>query len=309
VEVARQLLRHPDTLELDPDGANQDGPNRSTISVKDFATAVVGELCHKWLDMPGVLGEDSVRARMDAVERLLVASRYCFQTAPVGYLADKARSNQVHINADYGSGPRNSALASASQSLFSAPRRSGKGLAAASGTTTVLAQQQVERLTKTALMGAVGFAPPAIGAVTRILDHWIESGQLWQLQRAVAADPKVLRPAILEALSKVPAPPTLYRTATQRTTLGEVSVPEGARVIVNLAAVYAHAVERRDDSPEAWFFGGKHGGASADVGTTRHGCPGRSAGVIVIEEIVRALLQQKNLRRERRMLISYDREA
>jgi hypothetical protein len=117
-----------------------------------------------------------------------------------------------------------------------------------------------------------------------------------------------LRRAIADALSKVPAPPTLYRTATaQARPLGGVStVPADALVIVNLASVYEDALRTNDPVPVAWFFGGVHGGAQG--GNPQHGCPGRDAGLLAIEQIIAALLDRKNLRRERRLLLSYDRD-
>ena len=185
--------------------------------------------------------------------------------------------------------------------------RPGRAAVVAPDSSATLSKQSVHRLSITVLLGAVGFAPPAVGAVTRILDYWIESEQLWHLQRVIRAQPSALRPAIVEALGKVPAPPTLYRTALNERQLGGTRVPAGARVIIHLAAVYADAVRQHDLQPEAWFFGGPRS-ASPKPGVPRHGCPGREPGLIAIEEIIRALLEQKDLRRERRFHVSYRRE-
>jgi hypothetical protein len=85
-----------------------------------------------------------------------------------------------------------------------------------------------------------------------------------------------------------------------------VHVPKGARVIVNLAATYADARRHELPEPDAWFFGGPHGGAERQHGNPPHGCPARRAGSLVLAGVVAAILEQKNLRRERRLVLSYD---
>jgi len=59
--------------------------------------------------------------------------------------------------------------------------------------------------------------------------------------------------------------------------------------------------------PEAWLFGGDNRGTSAVPKDPPHGCPARDAGTDVLLGIVMAVFERKNLRRERRMVISYDR--
>lgn len=294
-EIAKKLLAKPGPLQLDPDGTGPDRKPRSTISVKDLAEAVIGELCHEWLDMPGEgrataanpADVENTLGWMGSVQRLLIASRYCFQAYPVAYLKVQAANNQSGIEADYRAVHPVSDLAK-----VIAHQYEGK-----------LSNEEIKRLTTTTLLGAVGFAPPAVGAITRIFDYWIENEELWQIQRNLESNEYDLRKPILAALSKVPAPPTLYRTATAQTQLGSVSVSQGALVIVNLAAAYEDA-KPRDPEPEAWFFGGKHNPELPD--STQHGCPGRAAGMVAIEQIVRAVLERKNLRREGRLLLSYD---
>jgi hypothetical protein len=248
---------------------------------------------------------------MDAIERLLIASRYCFQAIPVALLEEQAIANHTKILADYQSiGAPTSLVAAQANSQFTAA--GSKVTYSMPGQTRSLSDEERKRLSITVLLGAVGFAPPAVGAVVRILDYWIESEKLWQIQRVWCTQRTGLIPAIVEALGQVPAPPTLYRTATAKASpLGEaepVPVSEDSLVIVNLAAVYDDAVKNYDQAtdpaPESWFFGGPHGGAVG--GAPQHGCPGRNAGLLAIQQIIAALLEQKNLRRERRLLLSYD---
>jgi deferrochelatase/peroxidase EfeB len=315
--IALKLLKNPESLQLDPDGTGLDSTARNTIAVKDLASAVIGELCHLWLDMPGkdratkpAAEVDNTRGWMGAVERLLIASRYCFQAMPVDALVKAAQANFNGINADYEAvGPFQSPVITNPSAQFRAPSTYGPVAGTASPS---LSNVALKRLRTTLLLGAVGFAPPAIGAVTRILDYWIESEQLWQIQRKWHKDSRILDSAIIDALGKVPAPPTLYRTATaEAPALGALSghVSEDALVIVNLSAVYDDAVrtfEVGDPPPQTWFFGGINSGAVG--GAPQHGCPGQSAGLTAMRQIITAVLEQKNLRRERRLLLSYDRE-
>lgn len=327
---AKNILNDPSELELDPDRTGHDGSRRSTISVRDLASAVVAKLCHTWLDMPGVEGRTDVRSLMNSLERFLVASRFCFQAMPVEYLAQRARENRRTILDDYErvtylglfrdlKPPESANRADTTQASAKKRRRfaaftekfkladyvvrrvvfRGKGAVVQSGV--------VDDFRRMASLGAVGFAPPAVGAITRVLDQWIETDQLWQLQRTVGADRSALLRAICEALGKTPAPPTLYRTSTRWQYLGNrVRVPAGARVVVNLAAVYADAKRKNHEQPEAWFFGGRHGGIVRAEGHTPHGCPARDAGLLVMAGIITALLDRKSLKRERRFLLSYD---
>lgn len=170
---------------------------------------------------------ENTQGWMGAVQRLLIASRYCFQA----FLCRSSNNRQLTISMIFGL---------TMNRLRSAAQRSAIGSVIGAQHST-LANTQIKRLTTTVLLGAVGFAPPAVGAITRILDHWIETESLWQIQRDFHAQTCDLKQLIRAALSKVPAPPTLYRTAVAATKLGGVDVPQDAFVIANLAAVYEDA--------------------------------------------------------------------
>jgi deferrochelatase/peroxidase EfeB len=302
---ATTILDNPGVLDLDPDRQSPDGSLRSTISVRDLASAVVAKLCNTWLDMPGLDGKDDIRALMKSLDRFLIASRYCFQAMPVDYLKERAHDNQKSILADYAGVKYEGRIAGKLTPPPPAARRR-----AGPPTSRATDKQAFRRM---AVLGAVGFAPPAVGAITRILDQWIETDELWQIQKLWKSNPSspkaLLLPAIYTALANTPAPPTLYRTVVMNakaTDLGNVKVPKKARVIVNLAAVYADACRLNKPIPEAWFFGGQHGGAERKGDNPPHGCPAREAGELVMAGIIGALLERTNLRRERRFLLSYD---
>lgn len=317
---AKAILDDPGELELDPDHHSPDQTARHTIAVRDLASAVIARLCHLWLDMPALPNKQGIRALMDSMERFLVASRYCFQAAPVEYLRQQALQNRAAISRDYREvhyrGPvalalrddarrKRSARSSEPEYLSLVGDREPARVARAEARPAV----DLEAFQRMAVIGAVGFAPPAVGAITRVLDQWIESEELWQVQKLARADRNTLLPAIWKALGKTPAPPTLYRTSVGRNKLGGLTVPDGARVVVNLAAVYADASRNKSARPEAWFFGGQHGGAARSGGHPPHGCPAQDAGAQVMAGIISALLERRSLRRERRMLLSYEREV
>jgi hypothetical protein len=337
--IATSVLDDPGTIQLDPDGQGADDIQRSTISVRDLASAVIAQLCHDWLDMPGLASpagetQPDRRSLMDSLERFLVASRYCFQVTPAPRLKKEALDNLASIQQDYAKvdfeNGVNRSKHSISRALVTKLKRPADAKSLVTQPTLPTRSGfDVPEFCKMAALGAVGFAPPAVGALTRILDQWIETEELWQIQSLVSSGKseaeliEALRSRIHTAWGKTPAPPTLYRTATRDvrnfTRLDEnlvasadksrvVDIKEGARVVVNLSAVYTDALAQGNQDAGAWLFGGEHGGASHTGKQTPHGCPGREAGLLALAGIITALLKRGSLRRERRFLLSYKSE-
>jgi hypothetical protein len=128
-----------------------------------------------------------------------------------------------------------------------------------------------------------------------------------------SARPESVRPLILEALGRTPSPTILYRTAVEgaELTVKEAQVPltAGSQVVVGLNSVYVDASSQRAPTlpPEAWLFGGDNRGTSGDKNNPPHGCPARAAGTDVVLGIVMAIFARKNVRRERRYVLSSDR--
>lgn len=330
-----ELDQESPTLEIRkwlPANTFKSGPRRS-IALRDLARAVVGGLCKTWFKMPDH-GEPPAGAQPQSythtiatLETYLLASRYTFQFDPGKQLIEEAEEKGRELPELYAELP---ACPFARRLQNYAPPGG-----------------DVQRLKRQALSGAiVGFAPPTVGAVLRVIDQWIENEDFWrlasemaalvQVARTTAAQPAVddndgnlaevrgnvqgartarapLNQAIYTALAKTPSPPILYRTALHNSRLGQVEIVEGDQVVIALNAVYADAKQRKADAnqqnlpqPEVWLFGGEHGIPGDGTNNPPHGCPVRAAGTDVIAGIAIALFARKNLKRERRGVISYD---
>ncbi|HTU62024.1 MAG TPA: hypothetical protein VMF89_26385, partial [Polyangiales bacterium] len=145
--------------------------------------------------------------------------------------------------------------------------------------------------------GAVGFCAPALLQIVSVLDKWIESDEIGWLAERIhkngSPDEDLMR-VLLEALARRPVPPLLYRT----------DVHDGSRVIVGLGSAYRDAEEQGERKDAAtWLFGGRS--AEVEGGTSRHGCPARDAALSTVLGVIKALLEQTQIKRENRLVISY----
>jgi hypothetical protein len=277
---ARKFLSTPGVYNQGVSDPNED-PARFSVAIRDLARVVVAELCHDWFDMPARTKDP--RGLVESLERFLLVSRATFQALPNDHLTRTAQDPKGQKPELEGQYKHLEARGRIAQEL----KLDG----------------YPERLLPTALLGAViGFAPPTVGAITRILDQWIEEESLWRLRILDLDKPDALLQPIYDALGRTPSPPELYRTAARDVQLKELTVPKGAQVVVGLRSVYLDAKEPK----EVWLFGGEHGGVQRLHEAPPHGCPARVAGAKVIAGVVSALLERKNLRRERRGVVSFD---
>ena len=274
LKVGRQVL-----ATLPADGA------RKAIPLRTLAAAVVAQLAHTWFGV----GED-------LLGYLVLTSRYSFY--PYAH-AD------VHMAKSAQAGSRLVEHYQAPKELGIVQDLRSKGYP----------EEHVNR----SLLGAVvGFAAPAIAAIASVGDRWAQTGDLWRLADMAHRDDikplqRALQAALLDALAYRPIPPLLYRTASADTSLPAESgkpqeVKKGELVIVGLGAVYQDAKRRANDGqgcPEAWLFGGEHGGAEHH-GPKRppHGCPAREVALKVISGALMAVLEQPDLRHERSAVLS-----
>lgn len=301
--ICQQVLSAPGSFELELTSKVPNGTTpRSALSVRDLAQIVVAKLCVAWFGLPIIVppanGAPALppgRDLTEALENFLITSRYIFQTNPEQFLGTDARGRRGNIL-----NHRPAGSTSFAQDVSSDYQAQGL--------------KNVQDLTDRASIGAVvGFAPPAVGAIVRVLDQWIETEELWNYQ-ARGGSESVVRGHILAALGRTPSPTILYRTAVQEVNLQEVSAPKNAQVVVGLRSVYVDAVAtpkgarpQPEMPPEAWLFGGDNRGTSNVAQNPPHGCPARAAGTDVLLGIVMAIFERKNIKRDRRMVISYDR--
>jgi deferrochelatase/peroxidase EfeB len=312
-----------------PEDLQQELPRgkRNSVSLRDLARAVVGKLCKTWFGMPEApplpppAPPGTYAPIIATLEDYLLTSRYTFQYEPGAHLKADATNKGKAPSGQYDPRPGCPFATHLIDAKYAPP----------GGNTAALMRQ--------AVTGAVvGFAPPTVGAVIRVLDQWIEDEQFWRLRlemksivgntraqkpdRLKAADERAkdlraqvgvwrqeraeLNQAIYSALGLTPSPPILYRTALKPVRLSGVDIQPNAKVVIALSSVYADARALGSGTPpEAWLFGGEHSDRPAD-GKPPHGCPVRAAGTDVIAGIATALFARNNLKRERRFVISYD---
>jgi hypothetical protein len=111
---------------------------------------------------------------------------------------------------------------------------------------------------------------------------------------------------IARALMVAPVPAWLHRTVVERTVLGGVQLEAGDRVAIHLGSA---ASDRSGKGPDAdLLFGGRY---SADKGTGSeqtpwHSCPAKEFGLGVLIGMLVAVLEQKSIRAEGPLALSFD---
>jgi Dyp-type peroxidase family len=247
---------------------------RDEVDVGDLAAGVITQLCDHWFGLPQ---EDHV------FEKFLVTSKHTFQPHPSQALADAAKQVGPELVASYEKLAGNKAGGSKllSQLLANDPSAPVSQLA-------------------TAMMSlASGFLAATYGSFLAAIDPWIESGALWRMAGASSQQvPDELRPALLRALQNKQGPTVIYRRCQLPTTLHGVSIAKGALVVIGLGSAANDLGQ--DDDPEQWLFGG-----TRDV--QAHACPARPMATGVMLGLVAALLELKNPRRTRRLVLAYER--
>jgi Dyp-type peroxidase family len=193
-------------------------------------------------------------------------------------------------------------------------------------------------LRRRGLVGAVdGFTAATFGSVLSVLDRWVEDDDLFahhqrfhgvlaeamraldeaddglspaelaqmgrseQLKRTVDL-PEAFERTVVETLKLRLVPLWVHRSANHCLDLGPVKVEGGERVIINLGSAAA------DDTGTDMLFGGLRVSAEPRVTLDQplHACPGREMAMGVLLGMISAIVMQKGLKRESRLLLSFD---
>ncbi len=239
------------------------------VHVEGYASQLLVRLAHAWFGIP---------IDREAVQQLLITSKFVFQPHPEGHLAELADD----------AGPQLLAKFVAHATHPSPP--AGSFLAKLQASTPNLA------IHGEAVLSLVsGFYAATFGSFIAAIDGWIESGELWRL----APDREVLRPALLATLRRRQGPTVIYRTAQVATELNGVAIEAGKRVVVGIGSA-------ANDDPSSqfdWLFGGAYTPGRG----TQHACPAQPMALGVMLGLAAALLEQKELTRVRRFLLRYAR--
>lgn len=268
LEIARDILEKHSVC---------DDAGRKLLRIEDdFAKLVIRQLAVRWFGLP-----EGVIDGIDWFQHFVDLSRYSFQPHPQEWLAKKLRDQRSRMDVEQHypvGGQLGTALMNAGY-LAGDPAR--------------------EHEIRIVLMGAVaGFSAPAIASIVSVLDKWIESDEIGWLAERLRQNGEAksdFRRMLLEALARRPVPPLLYRTDRN----------DGARAVVGLGSVYRDAETRQQ--PEAWLFGGRNAwDERMRGGHSPHACPAREAGLEALLGAITALLEQRNLERESRAVVSFE---
>jgi Dyp-type peroxidase family len=285
--------------------------NSSEIHVEEFATVVVAKLSHHWFDLPVVAADDLTTYRRcdkeplhNAIAPFVLASRFSFQPYPEPTVTKQAMGA--------GSDSRNRRNDQSRCNFF-------KELSKEKYDPENTGRFDADAATRAIRGAIVGFAAPAIGAVTVVMNRLLEDNELGRVLTSISAyrgSPSakqltdVLREPILQALYRTPVPPLLYRTAMHDATVAGTQIEPGTLVIVGLGSVRRDSSQNAGGADDAWhwLFGGERreqDKSSNASGVNPHGCPARNAALAVIAAITAALLVKPGVERVRPFVISY----
>ncbi|HEY0013159.1 MAG TPA: hypothetical protein VGB79_09950 [Allosphingosinicella sp.] len=153
--------------------------------------------------------------------------------------------------------------------------------------------EAADMMARTLVGVMMGFLPPADGNLRGTLYDWIKSRALWRIQHDLAkiepadrgqyeAVAAVIRPPLIAAMCKRPAPDALWRTAKRAARLGPVDVLPGDRIYLGIVSATA------EDPADVWpvFGGNRH-----VQGHPTHACPAHEFAMGVMVGTLCALLE------------------
>ena len=153
------------------------------------------------------------------------------------------------------------------------------------------------------LVGAmIGMLPSSEASLRAAAYDWTENDKLWQIQGDLVSltngNPstfehakKVVKPHLIEAMSKRPAPDLLYRTATKPGVLGGKAYNKGDTIILSL--VSALQADLDAGQPDIFTVFGDYRDKKCPYNTGRnpHACPATDMAMGNLLGIITALLQ------------------
>jgi Dyp-type peroxidase family len=185
--------------------------------------------------------------------------------------------------------------------------------------------EKLNDLVVRATVGAVdGFVAAAFGSFLSVVGQWLESDELWRIQRAVKPtqllmlanqpsansmleaellDATPLAQQAVRALAFFPKPPWLHRLALRDTRLGDVQIKKGERVSVHLGQA---AIELGPDL----LFGGRYDVEQKNLATSdrapTHACPGKEVSMGVLLGMLVGILNLKNVQLDGPLTLTFE---
>jgi Dyp-type peroxidase family len=255
---------------------------RPVVDVKLFAREVVGQLSARWF------GHPNHAEGPDATELFFNAAKHIFYPHPEAVVSREVRKKPVTAEA------RAKALAANPEMAVELRGR----------------DQGVD-IGQALVGGAQGFLATTYGSFLKVTDQWLETSKFSRLQQQLKNGPhwdalrsgkpclqdiedSQLIPEVLTAMQRQPVPDILHRTAVRamKQKWRLVDIDAGETVVVSLGSASVDPTGEID-----FLFGGRYGGPL-------HACPGKKAALGTILGMIVALLDRKDLKRERRFALS-----
>ncbi len=265
------------------------GSSREPVRVKltSFVRNVIAAVSQQWFELPdgelmklgGIYGEAGEEEPARCPHDFGATARYVFSPNPTDFVEREGQQRGQRL--------RQAALDYVRRT--ESPRNG-----------TLLAHLRSEHnsddVIARVLVGAVhGFVGPTGGSLFSVLDQWLENEDLWRHQQALLARSyedaptsafvrakAVLGDAVVRTMQRNPFPYVLHRMPVRNTTICNVEVPAGARVVLGLVS----AAQEQPGKTEV-LFGGIYGTNRAPV----HACPGHEMALGTILGILSALLE------------------
>jgi hypothetical protein len=133
-----------------------------------------------------------------------------------------------------------------------------------------------------------------------VLRQWLADETLWRVQQRLMderADAPYDRASILRqplelAMQLKPVPPLLHRVAVRDTTLGEVAIKEGERVVLCMASATEEVVKPGGSNIYTVFGGNRN----SNTAHPTHACPGYAIAMGVLLGMLTAILEVGTLK-------------
>jgi len=157
-----------------------------------------------------------------------------------------------------------------------------------------------DQVTRTLVGAMMGFLPTVDGNLRRSLNEWLYEGTFWSLRaqwRAVVRSvdeaalfgeaSSVLAPVLVRTMQLRPSPELVWRTATQKHSLGGVEIEKDEKVVVSIVSAAQECLAAADDDHYVLFGGNRR----SEVPHPTHACPGYEAAMGVLLGFIAALLE------------------
>ena len=272
---------------------------------RQYLMPTLGAACHEWFGIPdgefvanqGWGWEDADSRTPHCPGDYMAPSRHAFYPRPTAAIEAYGVSHGKNLK-------------TAVDALV-ADRRKHGGVHGAIAKPMFDAIDDDDLLARNLIGVMTGALPPIDGNLRSVLFEWLAERSLWRHQGAYhrrksstrshyEAAAEALRPPIMEAMSKRPAPDLIYRTATKDSMLGvggkRTLIKKGDLVILGLVSATQDRLQAGASDDVTIVFGGERSGAKQSPGLPIHACPAQKMAMGAMLGVTAALLDSGRIK-------------